>query len=103
ISAAVGPAIVAALAGVAQGTGVALVRLDLLRERRVHRREVRVGDNDLVAEALEVLRHPLTFGRRFDQDVDGRSLCEESGEFLASSLESALDELTVLSPDTKLT
>jgi len=57
-----GGAVGAEQAGLGQGAGITPVGLDLARARRIHGREVRVRDNDLVTEGLEAARHPLAVG-----------------------------------------
>ena len=57
-----GGAVGADPAGFAQRPRVSLVGLDLLVAGRVHRGEVRVGDDDLVPELFEVLRDSLALG-----------------------------------------
>src|SRR4030095_7356685 len=51
-----------------QGAGVPPVRFDLPRPGRVHRGEVRVGDDDLMAEPLEAAGDPLALGRGLDEN-----------------------------------
>src|SRR6266436_2417374 len=45
-------------AGLGQGAGIAPVGLDLAGAGRIHGGEVRVGDDNLVAESLETTGHP---------------------------------------------
>jgi hypothetical protein len=45
----------------AQGAGVTLVGLDAPVAGGVHRREVRVGDNHLIAEGFKVSCRPFAF------------------------------------------
>src|SRR4029453_8862999 len=51
-----------------QGPGITPVGLHLASPRRVHRREVRVRDNHLVAKRLETAGDPFAIGRGLDQD-----------------------------------
>jgi hypothetical protein len=57
--------------------------------RRVHRCEVRIGDDDLVAEGLERLGHSFTVGRRLQQNARARPRPEQGGEALAAGAHSA--------------
>ena len=43
-----------------QGAGIAPVGLDLAEAGRIHGREVRIGDDDLVADGLETTGDPFT-------------------------------------------
>lgn len=60
--------------------GVALVSLHLEAARGVHRGEIRVGDDDLVAKAFEVAGDPLALRGCFNEDAclrghDRRASC----------------------------
>ncbi len=63
-----GGAVGAEQTGFGQGPGITPVGLDLARPRRIHGREVRVRDDDLVAEGLEAPGDPLAVGRGLDED-----------------------------------
>src|ERR1051325_6075583 len=77
----------------AQRTSVTLVGLNLLIARGVHGREVRVGDNDFVAEMFDVARAPLTLGRGFDGNADLTALGDN--DFVAEMFDVAGDPLTL--------
>ncbi len=62
-----GGAVGAEQTGFGQGPGITPVGLDLARPRRIHGREVRVRDDDLVAEGLEAPGDPLAVGRGLDE------------------------------------
>ena len=63
IGEAMGGAVGAEQTRLGQGPGIASVGLHLARPRRVHGREVRAGDDDLVAEGLETPGDPPLPGR----------------------------------------
>src|SRR4029453_4206328 len=65
-----------------QGPGITPVGLHLASPRRVHRREVRVRDNHLVAKRLETAGHPFAIGRGLDQDPSAGPGPEHGGEAL---------------------
>ena len=97
-----GGAVGAEQAGLGQGAGITPVGLDLARPRRIHGREVRVRDDDLVAEGLEAARHPLAVGRGLDQDPGAGPVPEHGGETLVLGADAPLDDLTVLGEDVDL-
>ena len=67
-------------AGLGQRPGVAPIGLDLATAGRVHRREVRVGDDDLVAQPFQTARHPLALGRGLEEDAGPRPVPQDGGE-----------------------
>jgi hypothetical protein len=68
IGEAMGGAVGAEQARLRQGPGIAPVGLDLAGAGRIHGGEVRVGDDDLVAEGLEAPGHPFAVGRGLDHN-----------------------------------
>src|ERR1043166_1296677 len=100
---AVGRAVSAQAAGFAQRPRVPLVSLDAPVAGRVHGREVRVGDDDLVAQGFEVACAPLALGRGLDEDARRRPLTEELVEALPVGLDAALDQLALFGEDADLT
>src|SRR5262249_49543170 len=90
-------------AGVRECHGVAAVGLHAPAARGVHRREVRVGDNDFVAERLEAASYPLRLGHRFHQDAGPGPAAELRGESLPVGADPALDDLAGLRLDADLT
>src|SRR5712691_3079753 len=97
-----GGAVGAEQAGLGQGAGITPVGLDLARPRRIHGREVRVRNDDLVAEGLEAARHPLAVGRGLDQDPGAGPVPEHGGETLALGADAPLDDLTGLGEEVDL-
>ena len=86
-------------ASLGERAGVPLVGLDLAASGGVHRGEVRVGDDDLVAEGFEVGGDPLALRARLDQDASGRAAAEQSGDVFAVGLDAALDQFAVFGDD----
>jgi hypothetical protein len=62
-----GGAVGAEQARLGQSPGIAPVSLHRAGARRIHGREVRVRDDDLVAEGLETAGHPFAVSRGLDQ------------------------------------
>jgi hypothetical protein len=69
IGAAVRCAVGPELARLAERPRIAPIGFDLAAARRVHRREVRVGDDHLMPERFEAAGHPLALGRGLAQDA----------------------------------
>jgi hypothetical protein len=65
-----------------QSPGITPVDLHLAGPRRIHRREVRVGDNHLVAKRLETADHPFAIGRGLDQHPGMEPGSQHGGEAL---------------------
>src|SRR5262245_13018827 len=63
-----GGAVGAEQARVRPGARIAPVGLDLAGAGRIHRREVRAGHDDLMAESLEPPGHPFTVGGSLDHN-----------------------------------
>ena len=61
------------------------IRLRAARSRGVHRCEVRIRDDDLMAQALEVPRDPLTLGARLQLDLRPWPRPEHGGEGVRDS------------------
>ena len=59
--------------GLGQRGRISFIGLHLPRARSIHRRVIRIGDDHLVSQCLEMLRHPLTFGTAFDQNPQHRA------------------------------
>jgi hypothetical protein len=85
-----------------QRAGVSPVRLDLATALRVHRREVRVGDDHFVPESLQAPRDPLALGCGLDQDPRSRPAPQHLGEPLRFGPHPALDQLAILGEDADL-
>ena len=102
IGEAMGGAVGAEQAGLGQGAGIAPVGLDLAGARRIHGGEVRVGDDDLVAEGLETAGHPFAVGRGLDQNPRPGPGAEHGGEALGLGADALLDDLTALGEEVDL-
>src|SRR5437867_7722516 len=86
-----------------QSARIAAVGLHLALTLGIHRRVVRVGDEDRVSKVLETPGHPLALGAGFDQDADPRVGPEHRGEAVALGPDATLDDLTVLFENADLT
>ncbi len=89
--------------GVGQGARIAPIRLDLPRPGRVHRGEVRVGDDDLMAESLQTAGDPFAVGGSLDEDPRPGPLAEHRGEALGLGADALLHQFAPLGQDTDLT
>ena len=69
---------------------------------RIHRREIRVRDDDLVAEGLETSGHPFAIGGGLDQHPGAGSAPEYGGEPFRLGADALLDDLTPLGEDVDL-
>src|SRR5439155_1995797 len=85
-----------------QGARVPSVRLHFAGALRVHRREVRVGDDHLVAQRLEAPRHPLAFGRGLDEDPRPPSVAQDLGGPVRLRPDPALEQFPRLGQDADL-
>jgi hypothetical protein len=85
-----------------QGPGIAPVGLDLAGAGGIHGGEVRVGDDDLVAEGLETARYPFAVGRGLDQHPGTGPAPEHGGEAIALGADALLNDLTPLGEDVDL-
>src|SRR5215216_5499488 len=90
-------------ASLCQCASVSTVGLDFAASGGIHRGEVRVGDDDLVAESFEVAGDPLALRARLDQDARKRASAEQVIDMFAVGLDAALDELAVFGADADLT
>ena len=93
IGEAMGGAVGAEQAGLGHGAGIAPVGLDLAEAGRIHRGEVRVGHDDLMAEGLETAGHPFTLSRGLNEEPRPGSRAEHGGEALGLGADALLDEL----------
>jgi hypothetical protein len=89
-------------AGFGESPSVAAIGLHLAGARGVHGGEVRVGDNDLVAESLEAARHPFAVGGGFEEDPRPGPIPEHGGEALRLAAHPAFDQLAGLREDADL-
>jgi hypothetical protein len=82
-------------AGFGQGPRVAAIRLDRPRPGRVHRDEVRVGDDHLVAQPFQAPRDPFALGRGLEEDAGPRAVAQDLGEPLGRGADAPLDDLAL--------
>jgi len=85
-----------------QGARIPSVGLHLARPGRIHGREVRVRDDDLVAERLQAAGHPFTIGRGLDHNPGAGPRAKHCVEALRLSPDAPLDDLTTLGEDVDL-
>ncbi len=64
--------------------------------------DVRVHDDDLVAESFEAAGHPLAVGRRLDQDPRPGPIAEHRREARGLGVDPPLDQLALLGEDADL-
>src|SRR5262245_5224874 len=88
--------------GVHQRAGIAAIGLDLPRPRRVHRGEVRVGDDHLVAKALETAGDPFAVGGGLEQDPRSGARAEHCREALPLGPDTLLDQFPAVGQDADL-
>src|SRR5262249_23709329 len=77
-------------------------RLHLAGAGGIHGREVRVGDDDVVAERFQTPGDPFTLRRGFQQDLGRRPPAECLGETLGLGADPALDQLASSGQETDL-
>lgn len=94
--------IVAVLTSVRQGLRISSVGLDPAGSCRVHEREIRIGNDHLVAELLQAARHPFALRARLDQNLGPRSPAENRGKALALGANALLNDLAVCRHDADL-
>jgi len=76
--------------------------LDLARPRRIHGCEVRVRDDDLVAERLQAAGDPFAVGRGLDHNPGTCPSPQHGVEALRLGPDAPLDDLTALGEDVDL-
>jgi hypothetical protein len=79
-------------AGVHQRARIAAIGLDLPRAGRVHRGEVGVGDDHLVAEPPEAAGDPFAVGGGLERNPRPRARAEHRREALPLGADALLDE-----------
>src|SRR2546426_5401581 len=89
-------------AGSGRGLRIAPVRLPPAMYLTIHRRVVRVGDDDLMTQVFQTPCHPLALGSRLDQDARSGVRLEHGGEPFALGPDAPLDEFAVLLQDADL-
>jgi len=97
-----GGAVGAEQARLGQGPGIASVGLDLAGAGGIHGREVRVRDDDLVAEGLEAPGHPFAVSRGLDEHPGAGPGAEHGREALGLGADAPLDDLAPIRKDVDL-
>ena len=97
-----GGAVGAEQARLREGARIPPVGLHFARPRRIHRREVRVRDDDLVAEPLQAAGHPFAVGRGLDHNPGAGPRPEHGAEALRLGANPLLDHLTPFGEDKDL-
>jgi len=85
-----------------EAAGITAVGLHLASAGGVHRREVRVADDDLVAEALETAGHPLALCGGLDEHPGWGPRSEDGRESLALGPDAPLDDFPGFGEDVDL-
>jgi len=98
-----GDAIAAPLTRLHQGRHVPAIGFNAAAAVAIHRREIRIGHDDLMAERLQVLRDPLTLGRRLEQNAHARPTPEHGCQANARRRDPSIDDVTLLCHDPALT
>jgi hypothetical protein len=78
------------------------VGLDLARPRRIHGCEVRVRDDDLVAERLQAAGDPFAVGRGLEHNPGTCPSPQHGGKSLRLGPDAPLDDLAALGEDVDL-
>ena len=86
-----------------QHPSVAPIRFYPPAPLRIHRGVVWIGNDHLVAQRLDRLRHPFALGRRLEEHARGRAVREHGDEFLSRALDPPLDHLALRRQDADLT
>ena len=102
IGEAMGGAVGAEQARLGQGARIAPVGLHLAGAGRIHRREVRVRDDDLVAERLQAAGHPFAVGRGLEHNPGAGPGPQHGVEALRLGPDAPLDHLAALGEDVDL-
>ena len=84
------------LTRVRQGGDVPPIGLNAPAAVAIHRREIGIGHDHLVSERLQVLRNPLTLGRRLEQNAHARPSPKHRRQAIARRRDPSVDDLTAL-------
>jgi hypothetical protein len=95
-------AIRAVLTRLEESGDITPIGLDAPTPMAVHRSVIGVGHDHLVADLLEVLRDPLTLGRRLQQNPHARPAQENLRESLAGGRDPLIDNLHRLREEANL-
>src|SRR5262245_8409469 len=79
-----------------EGRDIATIGFHASAAMPIHQAVIRIGHDDLVAQRLEVLRHPFTLGRGFDQDPGVWTSPEECGQSITRRATALIDHLSIL-------
>lgn len=88
--------------GFGQRPRVAAIRFDLATPGGVHGREVRVGDDDLMAQPFQAPSHPLALGRGLEEDAAARAVAQDGGEPLGRGADASFDQVAPCGQDAEL-
>jgi len=96
-------AITSPVTRVRQRGDVAPIGFDASAALTIHGRKRRVGHDHLVAEGLEVLRHPLALGGGLQQNPHRAPPLKHGREAIAGRRDASVEDLTTLRHDPNLT
>jgi len=86
-----------------QGSRIAAIGLGAPRPARIHRREVGIGDDHVMAKTLQMSCDPLALGARLEEDACARTSAEHRGESLARCRDALLRNGPIIVANAKLT
>src|SRR4029450_9435485 len=86
----------------AEGRDIATIGFHASAAMPIHQAVIRIRHDDLVAQRLEMLRHPLTLGRGFDQNPCVWAPPEECGQSITRRANALIDHLAALRQDSHL-
>src|SRR4030095_11031532 len=84
------------------GRSIALIGFYASATMPIHQAVIWISHDDLVAQRLEVLRHPFTFGRGFDQNPRVWAPPEECSQSMTRRANALIDHLPALRQDSHL-
>src|SRR5262245_19447168 len=85
-----------------EGRDIAPIGFHASAAMPIHQAVIRISDDDLVAQRLEMLRHPFTLGRGFDQNPGVWTPPEERGQSITRRANAQIDHLAALRKDPHL-
>src|SRR6185295_8432256 len=85
-----------------QGRDIAPIGFHASAAMAIHQAVIRISHDNLVAQRLEMLRHPFTLGRCFDQNPSVWTPPEECGQSIARCANALIDHLPALRQDSHL-
>src|SRR5262249_41385501 len=96
-------AITAPLTRLRHSGRISSIGLDPTAPVSIHRRKIRIRDDHLVAERLEVLRHPLALRRGFHHNAHRGPPPEQGGETVPRRREASIQPVTAVQHNPDLT